>query len=267
MLTTLEANFVQEYKLNGGNAKEAVIKAGYNVKYPSAMGSQLLKKPKISKLISRLQERTDAILTQPCVAPVYLPPKIMELPSKQEYLAKAWSRTDTTDNSRKEETQVKYTELVGKGLGFIGREENNSEQGTFTIICRELNLNLPANDEALKVVATSATSVASDASVSSDTTSSPVPDNTAIEAPTHGVVIDAHTQSNDHEKISHSPAQVSEGPEGGMSKSVNPLPKSPTILNSVKKTKKLDKKKSVLEQEVMSFKPTIACEDNELSDN
>ena len=140
MLTTLEANFVQEYKINGGNATQAVIKAGYQAKYPSPLGSQLLKKPHIRKLIETLDARTTQELTQPIVRNPYLPAKVFELPTKEQYAGTAWNRQSDSSNL-KPDLKHKYFETTGKVLGHLKNEsENSSPSHSINLLCNELNI-------------------------------------------------------------------------------------------------------------------------------
>ena len=141
MLTTLEANFVQEYKLNGGNATQAVIKAGYQAKYPAPLGSQLLKKSHIRKLVTEMDARLNATLTQPIVRNPYLPAQVLALPSKEEYASKAWLRS-SDESKLKDETKFKYYDLTGRALRYVSNDEEKSDKNILNIICNDLNLTL-----------------------------------------------------------------------------------------------------------------------------
>jgi hypothetical protein len=143
MLTTLEANFVQEYKLNGGNAKEAVLKAGYDAtpRNASCIGSRLIRKPKISQALSQVEQRQLDALSQPIVKQP--PPTYMELPTKDQYALKAWQRS-SDESKLKDDTKFKYYDLAGKVLGHVRNDdsERKSHEQVLNIICQDLNIEL-----------------------------------------------------------------------------------------------------------------------------
>ena len=141
MLTTLEANFVQEYKLNGGNAKQAVLKAGYqaSIKNASCIGSRLIRNPKISQALSQVEARQLDALSQPFVKQP--PAQVMLLPTKEEYALKAWQRS-SDESTLKPDLKHKYYETAGKTLGHLSHDESVHDGDTLQIICKELNLSL-----------------------------------------------------------------------------------------------------------------------------
>lgn len=55
-LTALEKRFVEEYLVDL-NAKEAILRAGYNTAYPRQQGYEMLQKPKIVEAVARAQAR------------------------------------------------------------------------------------------------------------------------------------------------------------------------------------------------------------------
>lgn len=58
-LTTKQDAFVKAYLLNGGNATQAAIKAGYSPNTACEMGSENLTKPKIAALIAEHQKKSN----------------------------------------------------------------------------------------------------------------------------------------------------------------------------------------------------------------
>jgi hypothetical protein len=120
MLTDKELSFIAHFKLTG-NATESYLNAGYKVKPLSArvMACKLLKRPDIAEIVSRAQvNQVNQIVNAPVNIPK--PPKqFMKMPSKEEYIIKAWERTEDTDSSKKEETRAKYFELTGKAMGIF----------------------------------------------------------------------------------------------------------------------------------------------------
>lgn len=141
MLTTLEANFVQEYKQTG-NASEAVRRAGWkltNDKSASVIGCRLLKKPKIRELITQADVKQALALTAPTVN--YPSRLVSELPTKQQYALKAWQRAGD-ESTLKEDTKFKYYDLAGKALGHVRNDSERADGDNIQIICKELHLSL-----------------------------------------------------------------------------------------------------------------------------
>jgi hypothetical protein len=58
-LTVKQDKFVKAYILNGGNATQAAIKAGYSVKTAYSIGQENLTKPVIKKALNNHQEKSD----------------------------------------------------------------------------------------------------------------------------------------------------------------------------------------------------------------
>lgn len=58
-LTAKQDAFVKEYLLNGGNATQAAIKAGYSEKTAYSIGQENLKKPEIKKHLEKHQQKKD----------------------------------------------------------------------------------------------------------------------------------------------------------------------------------------------------------------
>ena len=58
-LTAKQDNFVKEYLLNGGNAMQAAITAGYSEKTAGEMGYENLNKPQIKKAIEEHQKKAN----------------------------------------------------------------------------------------------------------------------------------------------------------------------------------------------------------------
>jgi phage terminase small subunit len=58
-LTPKQDAFVKEYILNGGNATQAAIKAGYSEKTAKSIGQENLTKPDVQKAISEHQKKND----------------------------------------------------------------------------------------------------------------------------------------------------------------------------------------------------------------
>lgn len=146
MLSTLEANFLQEYKVCG-NATKALRNAGVNLpdKSLKVKACRMLKKPEVQAIIQKQHDNLLSELTKPAITIVNQ--KVIELPSKEQFAQVAWKRAGD-DSPLKEDTKHKYFETTGKVLGHIGRDENKSEADCLTIICKELNLSLsvPHND-------------------------------------------------------------------------------------------------------------------------
>lgn len=65
ILNDREKKFISEYLIHG-NATQAILEAGYKTKAPSRYASDLLRKPKIQREISRLiEEREQAKIAKP----------------------------------------------------------------------------------------------------------------------------------------------------------------------------------------------------------
>ena len=58
-LTIKQDKFVKAYLLNGGNATQAAIDAGYSENTAGEMGHENLKKPQIKKAIEKHQQKTE----------------------------------------------------------------------------------------------------------------------------------------------------------------------------------------------------------------
>ncbi len=125
MLTDLETKFIQYFKLTG-NSTESVIKAGYDCTPNSArvIGYRLLKKKHIKEIVTRAEvDKVNKLVNAPVNIPL-MPKEYLKLPTKDEYLLKAWKRTDYTESSKKEETQAKYFEIAGKAMGVFNDSNN-----------------------------------------------------------------------------------------------------------------------------------------------
>lgn len=146
MLTTLEANFVQEYKICGV-ATEALEKAGFKAKsreYLQLKAHRLIKKPEIREILDKYQSASKLILDKPVIREIA--PSVTSLPNKEQYALKAWERA--SDNSTlKEDTKHKYFETTGKVLGHLKPESDNSATNNFQIIMNELNLNISSPNQ------------------------------------------------------------------------------------------------------------------------
>ena len=139
MLTALEANFVQEFKVSG-NATKALRNAGVDL--PSASlkvkASRLLKRPDIKALIDNHNVNLVNELVKPAITIVNQ--KVINLPTKEEYASKALERSND-ESTLKEDTKFKYYDLAGKVLGHIRNDSEEKSSGdTINIICRELRL-------------------------------------------------------------------------------------------------------------------------------
>jgi len=60
-LTIKQDKFVKAYLLNGGNAMQAAIKAGYSEKTAGEMGYENLNKPQIKKAIEKHQQEANKV--------------------------------------------------------------------------------------------------------------------------------------------------------------------------------------------------------------
>jgi len=58
-LTVKQDKFVKAYLLNGGNATQAAIKAGYSSKTAYSIGQENLTKPVIKKALAKYQQKSD----------------------------------------------------------------------------------------------------------------------------------------------------------------------------------------------------------------
>lgn len=56
-LTGKQKRFVEEYKVNGGNATQAAIKAGYSEKTAYSIGEENLRKPEIRDALIKEEEK------------------------------------------------------------------------------------------------------------------------------------------------------------------------------------------------------------------
>ena len=142
MLTTLEANFVQEYKTNG-NATEALKSAGY--KYSSLASARikacrLLKKPEIIETLVNHQTKLVKQIETPNVT--IIPQKTITLPTREEYASKALERS-SDESKLKEDTKYKYYDLAGRVLNHVRNDNDNKMEGNIlNVICNDLNLTL-----------------------------------------------------------------------------------------------------------------------------
>lgn len=155
MLTALEANFVQEYK-NTGSPTKALRSAGSKAKESSlpVLAYRMMRKPEIKKAIEEYSVNLVNTLTTPVltkVNPVSMVDeskvKVINLPSREEYIDTAWKR-QRDESNLKEETKFKYYDVAGRSLGYVkNNDEKNSGENVFQILCKELNLSLSQNPD------------------------------------------------------------------------------------------------------------------------
>lgn len=190
MLSTLEANFIQEYKVCGSGV-QALKNIG--IKLPDASlkvkAHRWLKRPEIKSVIDNYRSNTLSALVNPVITKI--PESIAKLPDKMQYAITAWQRA-SDESQLKQDTKFKYFENTGKVLGFVNDKENNNESPVINIVAADLHLSLTKPDlinnqieikqaqpsppgmhtpqvcGALKVITTTAASVVSAANVVSE---------------------------------------------------------------------------------------------------
>lgn len=144
MLSTLEANFVQEYK-TCGNATQALKAAGYKFSSPTSArikACRLLKRPDIIETLGNHQAKLLKQIETPSVT--IIPQKTIELPTREQYAGKAWERA-SDESQLKDDIKHKYFETTGKALGFVRNDDTPQDKQVLNIIANELHLTLSAN--------------------------------------------------------------------------------------------------------------------------
>lgn len=146
MLTTLEANFVQEYKVCG-NATKALRNAGVDLPDRSlkVKACRMMKKPEVRAILEQQHDNLMKELSKPAITIVNQ--KVISLPSKEEYAATAWKRS-SDDSTLKPDLKHKYFETAGKTLGHLRNADDNAQhRSSVTLILNELSvLNISAPD-------------------------------------------------------------------------------------------------------------------------
>jgi phage terminase small subunit len=112
-LTVRQRQFAEEYMVDF-NATEAVVRAGYNTKYPNRMGYQLLETPGVKALINKLsQER----MSKSAIKPDYVIRKVVKVIEQAEM-------------DRNANAVLKGCELLARHLGmFVERTEISGPDG------------------------------------------------------------------------------------------------------------------------------------------
>jgi phage terminase small subunit len=126
VLTTFEANFIQEYKACG-NAVKALKAAGFKAKsdnYARLKAHRIMNKPEIKSILERHNDNLDIALITPVITKLITNDtvKTINLPNKEEYANTAWERS-SDESKLKEETKFKYFENAGRVLGHVKNEE------------------------------------------------------------------------------------------------------------------------------------------------
>ena len=141
-LSTLEANFVQEYKVCGSPTK-ALRAAGCKLDDNAlkVKAYRWMRKPRIRSLIDTHNDNLRNKLITPVITEI--PKSIATLPDKTQFALHNWGKA--TNPETKEECAVRYTELTGKVLGHLGHDESSSShQPSFLMLLKELNINISA---------------------------------------------------------------------------------------------------------------------------
>jgi hypothetical protein len=151
MLTTLEANFVQEYKQVGSPTK-ALRNAGSKAKESSlpVLAYRLMRKPEIKKIIDDYTVNLVNEVAKPVLSSVnpmitnVNPIKVINIPTREQYAETAWKRS-SDESKLKDDLKHKYYETTGKVLKYIGNDAGDTQQGnTFNVMCAELRISLNA---------------------------------------------------------------------------------------------------------------------------
>lgn len=113
-LSVKERLFVEAYFACEYNATQAVVKAGYNTKYPNKIAYQMLRRPRIKEAVDALKEQ-----------------KIKEVSVSQEYVLRKLVRTVEKAESQGNHTAtLRGLEMLAKHLGmFIERTEISGKDG------------------------------------------------------------------------------------------------------------------------------------------
>lgn len=241
MLTTKKRLFIEAYKATK-NASEACRRVGYSQKNASNQGSLLLKDPEISRQIKEWEQEELKRLVPD---------------TKSEYAKQTFERAKSVPHAP---TAAKYWEIGGKVQGFLGDENSKREPDTIiNIIASDLklqfpgqniniSLNTPNKDKNNVGKETEATDVHNEHIGNKELTDNTQP----VTYLTHDRLSDitppgideqvgmipstGHLEpiTGSHEKdFGKGASGVGTAPEGGSFISVNPLPKSTPVLNSV----------------------------------
>jgi len=113
-LSMKERLFVEAYFACEYNGTQAIIKAGYDTKYPNKMAHEMLKKPKIKAAVDALKEE-----------------KIKETAVSTDYVLRKLVKTiEKAESQNNHGAVLRGCELIAKHLGmFIERTEITGKDG------------------------------------------------------------------------------------------------------------------------------------------
>lgn len=83
-LTPKQDAFVKEYILNGGNATQAAIKAGYSEKTAKSIGQENLTKPDVQKAITEHQKKNDEVFIMSKTEKLKVLEKILDSATRED---------------------------------------------------------------------------------------------------------------------------------------------------------------------------------------
>ena len=112
-LTSKQSKFVASYQINP-NATQAAINAGYTEKSASAIGWQLLRKPKIQSELDAWKQKKAKEFT------------------KDDYIDTALN--DYRQLDLKEPNKPRFLDIAGKALGYIGSPNDQKPNQSLTIV-------------------------------------------------------------------------------------------------------------------------------------
>lgn len=157
MLTTLEANFVQELKVTGSPTKamRAVGCKSKSENYLKLKAYRWMQKPHIKQAVAEYSNNLHQELITPVITKTVpmmtkddngvITPRVIQLPTREQYADLAWKRA-SDDSKLKDDLKHKYYETAGKTLKYIGSSESEEKNiSTFNIIAQELKITLPEN--------------------------------------------------------------------------------------------------------------------------
>lgn len=132
MLTAKKRAFIDNYKLTR-NASKSALAAGYSPKNAPQYGSELLKDPDVSRILSEWEIAERALIEQKIIER-----KALLKPDKGTYIERTFEKAETVTHAP---TASKYWELAGKASGFIGSNDASSDNApVFNIIAKELHI-------------------------------------------------------------------------------------------------------------------------------